>query len=68
MHNHLSFPDFSAHVTVAASPAAEGVTEKPPASGGSDAATNQGHIMAPPFSWLGGDAWPNFPGRGTTLP
>ena len=23
--------------------------------------TNQGRLNAPPFSWLGGDAWPNFP-------
>ena len=23
--------------------------------------TSQGRLNAPPFSWLGGDAWPNFP-------
>lgn len=23
--------------------------------------TDQGRLNAPPFSWLGSDAWPNFP-------
>jgi hypothetical protein len=32
-------------------------TERPGAAAGTGAA----RLKAPPFSWLGGDAWPNFP-------
>lgn len=28
---------------------------------GSAPGTNRGRLNAPPFSWLGSDAWPNFP-------
>lgn len=28
---------------------------------GQPAGTDQGRLSAPPFSWLGSDAWPNFP-------
>jgi hypothetical protein len=33
-----------------------------------NAGTIQGRIVAPPFSWLGGDAWPDFPARADTAP
>jgi len=33
-----------------------------------NAGTIQGRIIAPPFSWLGGDAWPDFPARADTAP
>ena len=69
MHNHATFSDFSAlQTTLAATPAASDATERSPErdTGGTGAA--QGHNMAPPFSWLGGDAWPNFPARADTAP
>jgi hypothetical protein len=33
-----------------------------------NAGMSQGRIIAPPFSWLGGDAWPDFPARADTAP
>jgi hypothetical protein len=31
-----------------------------------NAGTIQGGIITPPFSWLGGDAWPDFSARADT--
>jgi hypothetical protein len=40
----------------AASPEPEAPAPPPPAS-----RARKGRLAAPPFSWLGGDAWPHFP-------
>ena len=77
LHDRVIFPDFSAfQMTIAgAAPAASGqgaggqAAEDPApahhagagARSGPAPGTNQGRLNAPPFSWLGGDAWPNFP-------
>jgi hypothetical protein len=80
--NHATFPDFSAsHTTPAAAPAAGPAAVRAPESGAGpglreellpaepgNAGMSQGRIVAPPFSWLGVDAWPDFPARADTAP
>ncbi|MCU1531719.1 MAG: hypothetical protein JWO49_1290 [Arthrobacter sp.] len=71
MHNNVVFPDFSAfHMTLAGAPAArvpsghrpEGALDQDPApSQVSALGGGTARVAAPPFSWLGADAWPNFP-------
>jgi hypothetical protein len=82
MHSRVTFPDFSAfQMTVPAAhaaPAALHPTNHTPDSGAAaatptfqgaaDAAPGRAHVSAPPFSWLGGDAWPNFAARADTPP
>ena len=74
LHDRVNFPDFSAfQMTIAggATPrhttdlGAQGDTAPAPApdlvSGpGPAPGADQGRLNAPPFSWLGSDAWPNF--------
>jgi len=81
MHRDVVFPDFSAfQMTIAGAPeaprAVETISEgdaapgpaqrhspvSRPGPGVTDRST------PPPFSWLGGDAWPNFPARPPALP
>jgi hypothetical protein len=74
--NHATFSDFSAlRMTPAAAPAAGPATERAPESGAGPGlhcaaetgnAGIQGRIITPPFSWLGGDAWPDFSARADT--
>lgn len=33
-----------------------------------EAGTKRPRVATPPFSWLGGDAWPNFPALADTPP
>jgi hypothetical protein len=75
MHNDVIFPDFSAfHTTGAGGPTAAGAAGLGVADGaahgqashgtgrpGGAAGTGAGRLNTPPFSWLGGDAWPDFP-------
>lgn len=76
MHNRVVFPDFSAfQMTIAGAPAEPQATGKPaaaeaprevlhrPRPAGVNTKGQRSHITAPPFSWLGGDAWPNLPAR-----
>jgi hypothetical protein len=74
MHNDVIFPDFSAfHTTGAggslagrAAPGPAGAAEGQASQGtgrpGGAAGTGAGRLNTPPFSWLGCDAWPDFPG------
>jgi hypothetical protein len=69
MHNRVTFPDFSAfQMTIAALPS----SQRPAAGaadGGTAAVTRPATFQsAPPFSWLGGDAWPNVPALADTPP
>jgi hypothetical protein len=75
--NHATFSEFSAlHMAPAAAPAAALATERAPESDAGpglhgaaetgNAGSIQGRIIAPPFSWLGGDAWPDFSARADT--
>lgn len=75
MHNDVVFPDFSASDTNRAGRAGAGA---PAAGTAAEAGTGQlvggtgcqgyppgaraSRLDTPPFSWLGGDAWPDFPG------
>jgi hypothetical protein len=75
LHDRVTFPDFSAFqmtIAGAATPrrtthpgALEDSADSPapdPVSGpGTAPGTDRGRLNAPPFSWLGSDAWPNFP-------
>ena len=77
MHKRVVFPDFSAfQMTIAGTPArpegADSIPEAGAAPGsppgpcpdpGLNIGTKRMHVTAPPFSWLGGDAWPNIPVR-----
>ena len=77
MHERVIFPDFSAfQMTIAARPVERRSSDKIPdadAAAGSPPGTcpdpvlkirtRRTHVTATPFSWLGGDAWPNFPAR-----
>jgi hypothetical protein len=79
LHNYPVLPEFSAfHRATAEASGEPGVTEKAPeaeaeAAAGprpeplapkrADTRTKRTHIAAPPFSWLGGNAWPDFPSR-----
>ena len=40
---------------------APGQRPDPESGPGPAPGTDQGRLTAPPFSWLGSDAWPNFP-------
>ena len=76
LHDRVNFPDFSAfQMTMAGGatprhatdPGAQDDTEADPdlVSGrgpapGAAPGADQGRLNAPPFSWLGSDAWPNF--------
>ena len=75
LHDRVTFPDFSAFQMTIAGAAAPRSTTHPGApedpadspvpdlaSGpGTAPETDRGRLNAPPFSWLGSDAWPNFP-------
>ena len=76
MPERAVFPDFSAfQMTIASGSvpgraAVPGTVEEPskdlapvnlPGTGtGSGTGVERGQLNTPPFSWLGGDAWPNF--------
>lgn len=74
LHDRVNFPDFSAfQMTIAGgatprhttAPSAQADTAAGPApdlaSGpGPAPEADRGRLNAPPFSWLGSDAWPNF--------
>jgi hypothetical protein len=67
MHKNVIFPDFSAFQMTIPGAAARVGPDHP------DGSTAPGHspgraggrgtarAAVPPFSWLGADAWPNFP-------
>ncbi|MGO4192445.1 hypothetical protein AB4Y67_12325 [Arthrobacter sp. YAF17] len=63
LHDRVIFPDFSAFQMTIADAASPGRAEDPGAGDDEDPAPeiNGGRLNAPPFSWLGSDAWPNFP-------
>lgn len=67
LHDRVIFPDFSAFQMTIADAAPRRATvpraEDPGAGedGGPASEANGGRLSAPPFSWLGNDAWPNFP-------
>ncbi|MCB5292152.1 hypothetical protein BJQ90_01585 [Arthrobacter sp. SO3] len=77
LHESVIFPDFSAFqmtISGAAGPyrspeqrAGNGAAEDPASDPHTALVTgpapgiNRGREAAPPFSWLGSDAWPNFP-------
>ncbi|WP_346925727.1 hypothetical protein [uncultured Arthrobacter sp.] len=63
LHDRVIFPDFSAFQMTIADTASPGRATDPGAREGEDPApeSNGGPLNAPPFSWLGSDAWPNFP-------
>lgn len=76
LHDRVNFPDFSAfQMTIAggATPhhttdpgaredtsAAPGHRPDPVSGPGPAPGTDRRRLNAPPFSWLGSDAWPNF--------
>jgi hypothetical protein len=83
VHNRVTFPDFSAaQKTVADASAAPlaanqatktgdasaGPLPQPVTSRDGDTRTKRARVTAPPFSWLGVDAWPSFPACADGLP
>ena len=62
LHDRVIFPDFSAVQMTIADAASPRRATDPGAGEAEDPAseTNGGRLNAPPFSWLGSDAWPNF--------
>jgi hypothetical protein len=73
MHQDVIFPGFSAfHTTGAVAPAAPGGAAEAQAAAGTGrpgpAGTGPARVYTPPFSWLGGDAWPDFPRRADRQP
>lgn len=69
LHDRVIFPDFSAFQMTIADAAPRPATDTrsaDPGAGEDEGAVpeiSEGRLTAPPFSWLGNDAWPNFPLR-----